>query len=98
MTVEQIPSDYLVIMTDFWHRAFNVRGCDPGCHCCGKSIPVGSKFKLSTVNKISEEETREVMLCDTCTPEIYNDKVAAKRIEPRPATQGCFRVNGKIVK
>jgi hypothetical protein len=98
MNIEQIPSDELVTMTDFWHRAFNTKGCDPGCHCCGKALAIGSTFKLATVDRLAEGQTREVMLCDTCTVEGYNGKIAAKRLEPRPISQGCFRVNGKIVK
>ncbi len=49
MKVEEIPSDTLVKMTKFWHKAFNVVGCDPQCHCCGKMIPPNNQFKLSTV-------------------------------------------------
>ncbi len=54
MEIEEIPSDKLVTMTPFWHRAFNAVGCDPMCHCCNKMIPVNNLFKLSTI----EEATR----------------------------------------
>ncbi len=122
MNINEIPSNELVVMTDFWHRAFNAAGCDPGCHCCEKSIPAGAKFKLSTIRDSKEQytnhpnilqdaidqydeivETKEVMLCDECTPEKYR-RVYLKSLKDRidrhkdsPATQGCFRVNGKIV-
>ena len=49
MKVEEIPSDELVIMTIFWHKAFNAAGCDPMCHCCNNKISVGEGFKLATV-------------------------------------------------
>lgn len=49
MTVETIPSDELIEMSDLFHRSFNAAGCDPMCHCCEKMIPIGSQFKLATV-------------------------------------------------
>lgn len=52
MNIEEIPSDELVVMSDFWHRAFNAAGCNPMCHSCKKMIPVGNQFKLATVDKI----------------------------------------------
>ena len=48
MNVEEMPADELVVMTQHWHKAFNVHGCNPMCHCCGKFIGVGEKFKLAT--------------------------------------------------
>lgn len=122
MTIEEIPSDELVTMTDFWHRAFNAAGCNPGCHCCEKLIPVGTNFKLSTIKDAKPQhtnypdilqgaineydnivETKEVMLCARCTPEKYR-RVYLKSLKDRierhkdsPRTQGCFRINGKII-
>lgn len=49
MTVEQIPADIKVKMTDVWHRSFNASGCNPKCHLCHKLIKIGQYFKLSTV-------------------------------------------------
>lgn len=153
MTVEEIPSDELVKMTKFWHRAFNAAGCDPICHCCQKKLPTGSKFKLATIEdtfnywgynayfqkevllgnkkpamkdymefhneeirpefkewdtkqmkntaKDYELETKEVMLCDICTPETFKQKKLAdidKSIfELEKPEGGCFRINGKII-
>lgn len=57
MTVEQIPSDELVVMTEPFHRAFKVHGCDPACHCCWKPITVGKEFKLATVEQAEEIST-----------------------------------------
>lgn len=154
MTVEEIPSDELVTMTDFWHRAFNASGCDPMCHCCKKMIPVDNYFKLSTIEEsngytsgdglelkiavlkgeikatksavkkyydydIRDEfktkdtkdlldltenfktHSKEVMLCDKCTPQDYKNlqiEILEGRIIERDKPKGgCFRVNGKIV-
>lgn len=51
MSIEEIPSDEIVVMSNFWHRAFNAAGCNPRCHSCRKMIPVNDKFKLATVEK-----------------------------------------------
>lgn len=153
MSVEEIPSNELVVMTDFLHRAFNAGGCDPTCHCCNKNIPAGDNFKLSTVEdtfnywgynayfqkevllgnkkptvkdymayneeeirpeykasdtkkmketaKEYEMETKEVMLCEDCSPETFKQKklsqinLTIERLEKPKG--GCYRVNGKIV-
>lgn len=137
MTVEEIPSDKVFKMTNFWHRAFNAAGCNPQCHCCYKKINVGGSFKLATVRDVStdmagsantgdgafvesrlaviegkqpyypehvKDETREVMLCDVCTHELFQEKQlskAKKDVEQRKAYVksggGCFRINGKII-
>lgn len=52
MSVEEIPSDETVEMSELFHRAFNAAGCDPMCHCCEKMIPKGSLFKLATVRDL----------------------------------------------
>lgn len=127
MTVEEIPSDKLVIMNSEWHRMFNAAGCDPACHNCGKFIKGGNEFKLSTIKKLSssvwgwglenaikllkgvlnkfkwEREvtvaTKEVMLCDKCTPQMFLNKQITsleKDIAERDR-KGCFRINGKII-
>src|SRR5882757_6464214 len=115
MTVEEIPADQLVIMNEYWHRAFNAAGCDPGCHCCRKPIPIGDIFKLATIQVIPAIATnypetlqqaidtydevstsREVMLCEACTPIMYTEAVKRylgrrkESFEHRPSTQGCF--------
>lgn len=50
-TIEEIPSDEPIEMTELFHRAFNAAGCDPMCHCCEKMISVGKNFKLATIKK-----------------------------------------------
>lgn len=48
-------------------------------------------------------ESKEVMLCDKCTVEMFikkdieNLKERKKLFVPKPEHQGCFRINGKIV-
>ena len=149
MKIEEIPSDKIVVMTDFWHKAFNAAGCNPMCHCCKSMIGVDSDFKLSTIEElpkktqryltrhlsIKEEEsirkeltfigkdkyayvldysknakttTKEVMLCNKCTPKLYlkrqkdalqkNTEISQRleRLHDRRGG-GCFRVNGKIL-
>jgi hypothetical protein len=129
MSIEQIPADELVTMTELWHRAFNAAGCNPMCHCCHKWISVDVEFKLATVQQIPTKEfskqdgwafnpvriedesgditTREVMLCDTCTPKMFLEKqkeelqknleLGKDRLAKRIEEGGCFRINGKII-
>ncbi len=40
--------------------------------------------------------SRDVMLCDECTPELYEDKEKRKILKYH-ISGGCFRINGKIV-
>lgn len=108
MTIEEIPSDQIVIMNDYWHRAFNSAGCNPECHCCNMAIKVGMGFRLATVeqhgwktNQVHNEDgTTEVMLCGLCTADTYAKKLAKYRDDVHKEvvrTGGCFRVNGKII-
>lgn len=129
MEIEEIPANEIVVMTEFWHRAFNAVGCNPKCHSCYKLLPSGTKFKLSTVKKLpykwsntyrtldasveildekGKEETKEVMLCEDCSPTHYHnitDKLLRSNAKKAKETYekhlklggGCFRVNGKIV-
>lgn len=52
MSIEEIPSDQVFDMSELFHRSFKAAGCDPACHCCYKFIPVGEKFKLSTIREV----------------------------------------------
>lgn len=125
-TIEQIPADEVIEMTALFHRLFNAGGCNPMCHCCMKMLPVGSIFKLSTVEQMlyemaegnirrygykirtGEVKTKEVMLCEDCTPEAFKDYQEnmftqnQKEYERREQLNkeqggGCFRINGIIV-
>lgn len=108
MTVEQIPADKLMTMTEEWHRAFNASGCNPMCHGCYKNIKVNEKFKLATIEAAVAKgsaarntiESKEVMLCEKCNPEDV-EKQDAKVIEEyrkmREEGGGCYRINGKII-
>lgn len=42
------------------------------------------------------KESKEVMLCDVCIVELYEDK-QLKKILTYNTQGGCFRINGKIV-
>lgn len=92
--IKDIPADKLTAMTHVFHKAFNIAGCDPACHCCWNKIKPGNKFKLSTVKEINVNNTGllenankdasgftksvEVMLCHKCTPEMFYKKELAK--------------------
>lgn len=68
MKIENIPADENLEMTSTFHRAFNLVGCDPMCHCCETMLPIGVMFKLATVldaNRLYGEAayfTREILL------------------------------------
>lgn len=95
MSIEEIPSNEVIVMTSLMHRSFNAGGCDPMCHCCTNWIKVGDNFKLSTVNTFQRNTsnsginfytdanavTKEVMLCDKCTAEDVNKFSARKKKE-----------------
>jgi hypothetical protein len=57
MTIEEIPADELTVMTEPFHRAFNVYGCNPACHCCWEPIKVGTEFKLAPVEDAEQIST-----------------------------------------
>lgn len=116
LTIEEIPSGELMQMSISWHNAFNVAGCNPMCHCCEKMIAVGNWFKLSVTSTFRHyppymryNNSIDVMLCDKCTVEQYEEKVVKdhklnweyKAPEKSPSKRysggGCFRINGKII-
>lgn len=112
MEIEDIPADQTLVMTENWIRAFKSHGCAPMCHCCMKRLAADDKFKLATVETYDRDtsnsginvwattDTREVMLCDSCSVDKFNKmtKSARKKYEKfREEGGGCFRVNGKII-
>ncbi len=81
MTLNDIPPDVTLVLTDEMNRLFRIAKCDPTCHCCRDAIAVGDYFKLQThavqkfgtrmnVNRIE----RDIMLCSDCD----TTKLAAK--------------------
>lgn len=105
MSIKEIPSDQLVIMTAEMHRLFNAGGCDPACHGCWKKLPPGSHFKLSTIkmahsipgnSKREHIKSKEVMLCEKCNPKDVSER-AETVAKSESELLGCFRINGQIV-
>lgn len=103
MTVEEIPADEIVNMTEFWHKAFKVNGCTPCCHSCGKWILPGHLFQLTTVKTRTQyragqtkvgigdrHESTEIMICGTCDPKEFEIKEyeAAELYKKRKAEEG----------
>lgn len=102
MTIADIPSDELVVMTENLSRLFCAGGCKPACHGCGKKLAAGVSFKLSSIDvgkdvfphdtrshNVPEKKAVDVMLCETCEPNL----AIARKLQPG---HGCFRVDGKI--
>lgn len=59
-----------------------------------KKIIVRGQFEIDESKLFAE--SKEVMLCDECTVELYEDK-EKKKILKYNTMGGCFRINGKIV-
>lgn len=80
-SIDSIPSDVEVVMTEDLARAFRLCDCEPCCHCCGNGIEVGEKFKLAYIKSCGHftvtyhtgethknRKTEDEMLCQQCTP------------------------------
>lgn len=74
--LEEIPADVVVEMTAELTRAFKICDCDPTCHCCGKAIEPGTKFKLAYIRSLDDfsvtyqhgfTSNEDEMLCRDCT-------------------------------
>lgn len=50
--IEKIPPNTIISMTPAFHQLFNAAGCNPMCHCCKEWLPIGSQFKLSTIEEL----------------------------------------------
>lgn len=99
-TLDDIKANEVVTMTRTWSLLFQHAGCDPTCHGCNKKLPPGCLFKLATV-ETRGNASKEVMLCDVCTPaSVKKAKKAADKewaAKVKAGTAGCYRINGKIV-
>lgn len=77
MTLDDIPANYIHILTRVMDQLFKVAGCDPTCHCCCTVIKVGEAFKLAChkvlvstqVGGVAKREEKDIMLCGQCTIE-----------------------------
>lgn len=66
MTLDDVPPDVTVVLTDELVRLFKAAGCSPPkCHACYQEIKVGDRFKLAA----HEARDVDVMLCDIHTIE-----------------------------
>ncbi len=87
MTLDDIPADEVVILTEQLDRAFRAVRCVPTCHCCGVPILIGDKFKLAMTETVDAPGlssrwhggAKDEMLCERCTPEKLLKKRQAVR-------------------
>ena len=100
--IATIEVNRVSIMTKELHHLFLVNGCNPTCHCCHMSIPIGGEYKLGSVteenilqaidlpgNKLfSSNEPHDVMLCGNrkCTP--FNMIIRKKQLLARYKKEG----------
>lgn len=106
-TIENIPANELVVMTEAMHRLFTVGGCDPTCHGCHKKLKIGKPFKLAEITKANLKDAQarlwpdffkskklhEVMLCEKCTPKSMIDAAYTKQRQTPTGSSGSSRGN-----
>ena len=63
MTLDDIPADTTLTLTDELDRLFKAVGCNPTCHACGHTIELGQAFMLLSLDGMDE------MLCHECDRE-----------------------------
>lgn len=111
MTVKDIKSGELLMMTPSLYQEFAQGGCVPACHLTHEWINIGDIFHLSTVphwsmtgSNYGHETTIDVMLAEKSTVEDYNLKMKKEIADARDFKEqqtqgrtGCFRINGEIV-
>lgn len=96
MTVQEIPEDQVLEMTSALHRAFNIAGCDPMCHCCEKMLPVGSQFKLAMTKRIEKPYWLDIGLIEKALIEgkEVTDEDVWKAHDPMMRTSGWTFLKG----
>ena len=63
MTLDDVPADTLMALTDELDRLFKFAGCNPACHVCGRKISVKGRFRLVSYRG----EDRMTCARSTCT-------------------------------
>ena len=59
-TLNDVPADTKMVMTEDLDRLFRLAKCVPACHACQESIVVGDPFQLVSLDGTDE------MTCDGC--------------------------------
>ena len=63
MTIDDIPADVLMTLTNELDRLFRAVHCKPTCHGCGATLSVGDSFQLISYRG------RDQMACSKCDRE-----------------------------
>ena len=63
MTLDDVPADVLIILTDELDRLFKFAYCNPTCHTCNTKISIGDSFQLISYRG------RDHMACVNCDRE-----------------------------
>ena len=63
MTLDDVPADKIMVLTEELDRLFKAAGCKPTCHACRKGILVEREFQILSFYGIDE------MLCHKCNRE-----------------------------
>lgn len=68
MTLDDVPADKIMTLTDELNRLFKAAGCKPQCHACGVEIEIGAEFQLLSFYGTDE------MLCHKCKREELEER------------------------
>lgn len=92
--IDDIPPDEMIELTESMKRAFLALDCDPECHCCGKPIEIGQKFKLAYIERPkggwTDPDSTDEMLCYHCTPEKLLAQEKEQREERERRSRGGY--------
>jgi len=103
ISLEDLPADTTIMMTDELIRLFRFAKCEPTCHACEKALPVGVEFRLMTAparplrpsiilpsGRRTEQEFIDEMVCSTCgltELDAMYERKEAARIAALPSTR-----------
>ena len=77
MTLDDVPADKIMTLTDELDRLFKAAGCEPACHACSVGIESGEEFQLLSFHGTDE------MLCHKCTREDLEEQRREKERRQR---------------
>lgn len=80
MSIEEIPADQVVVMTDQLHRSFQANGCNPCCHSCGAWIKPNELFQLVTRKSRTHYPRKEDGRVSTHRNYVENGELASVEI------------------
>ncbi len=88
MTLDDIPADIMLSLTNELDRLFKAAHCNPACHACYQRIKVGEDFQLLSF------DGRDQMVCHNCDRDkLEKIKQEKERVAALPPHRGYSRLN-----